>query len=77
MKRTRHHEALALLQQSEQAQAMLITDAHLTGLPEPVQRYLRYAGVVGKAPIRTVRLKQHGWMRQQPGQKWMPLDAEQ
>ena len=77
MNRTIHNEALALLQQSKQAQPILITDAQLTGLPEPVQRYLRYAGVVGKAPIRTVCLKQQGWMRQQPGQKWMPLDAEQ
>jgi hypothetical protein len=71
------NEAHALLQQSEQAQPMLITEAHLTGLPEVMQRYLRYAGVVGKEPIRTVRLTQQGWMRQQPGQKWMPLVAEQ
>ena len=77
MHRTRQHEALALLQRSEQAQPMLITDAHLTGLPEPVQCYLRSAGVVGKAPIRTVRLTQQGFMRTHPGQKWMPLVAEQ
>src|SRR5437588_9161812 len=77
MNRTIQHEALALLQQSEQAQPMLITDVGLTGLPEVMQRYLRYAGVVGKAPIRTVRLTQQGVMRQQPGQKWMPLVAEQ
>jgi hypothetical protein len=72
-----HKEALALLQQAEQAPSVLITDAHLTGLPEPVQRYLRYAGVVGKETIRTVRLKQQGFMRQQPGQKWLPMVAEQ
>src|SRR5436190_3795923 len=77
MKSTLHNEAFALLQSGEQAVPALITDAHLTGLPEPVQRYLSYAGVVGKEPIRTVRLKQQGFMRQQPGQKWMPLVAEQ
>lgn len=77
MHRTRQHEALALLQQSEQTQPIPITDAHVTRLPGPVQRYLRYARVVGKEPIRTVRLKQRGVMRTQPDQKWMPLVAEQ
>jgi hypothetical protein len=77
MTRTIHNEALAMVQQSEQTQPILITDAHVTRLPEPVQRYLRYAGVVGKEPIRTIRLTQRGLMRLQPGQKWMPLVAQQ
>jgi hypothetical protein len=77
MKTTIPNEALAMLQQSEQVQPMLITEAHLTGLPEVMQRYLHYAGVMGKESIRTVRLKQQGFMRQRPGQKWMPLSAEQ
>ena len=77
MSRTIHNEALTLLQQGEQAPPVLIMDAHVLGLPEPVQRYLSYAHVVGKETIRTVRLKQQGSMRQQPGQKWLPLVAEQ
>jgi hypothetical protein len=77
MSSTIHHDGLALLQQAEQAVPSLITEAGLLSLPEQVQRYLSYAGVVGKEPIRTVRLAQHGFMRQQPGQKWMPLIAEQ
>ena len=77
MKRTIHHEAFELLQQGEQAQPGLITEAQHLSLPEVVQRYLSYAGVVGKAPIRTVRLKQQGVMTLQPGQKWFPFDAEQ
>lgn len=80
MKNTIHNKGLALLQQAERvehAQADLITEASLQGLPEAVQRYLTYAQVVGKEPIRTVRLKQQGAMRQQPKQKWMPLSAEQ
>jgi hypothetical protein len=77
MKRTRHYEAFELLQQSEQVRPLLITEAHLLGLPEPVQRYLRYAQVIGKETIRAVRLKQKGFMRLQPGQKWLPMVAEQ
>ncbi|MFL5701679.1 MAG: DUF6920 family protein [Ktedonobacteraceae bacterium] len=77
MKHTIHHEAFELLQRSEQAQPSFITEAQVLGLPEIMQRYLRYTGVVGKESIRTVHLKQKGFMRQQPSQKWLPLLAEQ
>jgi hypothetical protein len=77
MERRIHNEAFELVQQDEQTQPALITEAHVLGLPEPVQRYLRYTQVIGKETIRTVRLKQQGFMRQQPGQKWLPLVAEQ
>jgi len=77
MRGTIHKEALALLQKSEQTPPGLITQVQMVGLPEPVQRYLSYAQVVGKEPIRTVHLKQQGFMRMQPGQKWLPMVAEQ
>lgn len=62
---------------SKEGQPGIITDAQVMRLPEPMQRYLHYAGVVGKVPVRTVRLKQRGLMRQKPEQKWMPFEAEQ
>jgi hypothetical protein len=65
------------LQYGQQAQPGLITQAQVLGLPEVAQRYLSYAQVVGKEPIRTVRLRQQGSMRTQPGQKWLPMVAEQ
>ncbi len=81
MKTSIHHQvAPAQLQQSEGVQPPpdIITPTQVLGLPEPVQRYLRYVGIVGKEePIRTVRFTQKGFMRTQPGQKWMPLFAEQ
>ncbi len=77
MKHTIQNEAFEPVQQAEQAQPGLITKAQVLGLPEPVQRYLNYAQVVGKGPIRTVRLTQQGFMRTQPGQKWLPMVAEQ
>lgn len=77
MRSTIHNDGLALLQHGEQAQPTLITQAQVPGLPEPVQRYLSYTQVMGKEPIRTVRLKQQGFMRTQPGQKWLPMIAEQ
>jgi hypothetical protein len=77
MNRTLRNEARELLQQCRQAPPVLITEAHLLGLPEPVQRYLSYSQVVGKEPIRTVRLKQLGKMRQSARQPWMKFDAEE
>ena len=72
-----HHDRLTLVQHSERAQSEFISEAQVLGLPEPMQRYLRYARVVGKAPIHTVRLKQEGVMRTQPSQKWLPFVAQQ
>jgi hypothetical protein len=72
-----HHDGLALLQQADQEQSGLITEDQVLALPAPVQRYLAYAQVIGKDPVCTVRLSQKGFMRQQPGQKWIPLVAEQ
>ncbi len=77
MNRTLRNEARELLQQGQQAHPVLITEAHLLGLPEPVQRYLSYSQVVGKETIRTVRLKQIGKIRQSAQQPWMKLDAEE
>lgn len=77
METTQHQEALASMRQGERAGVGRITQAQVMGLPAAMQRYLRYAGVVGKEPVRTVRLKQRGLMRQRPEQKWMPLEAKQ
>jgi hypothetical protein len=41
----------------------LVTANVLADLPEPVQRYMTYTGVVGKPWIDTVRLRQRGKFR--------------
>ena len=55
----------------------LITPEMLEGLPEPVQRYLTYTGVIGKPRVQTVRLTQSGRFRRGEDQPWMPMTAEQ
>jgi hypothetical protein len=77
MSRTIRKEARELLQRGLQAQPRVITEAQVLALPAVAQRYLNYAGAVGKEPIHTVRLTQHGAMRTQPNQKWLPMVAEQ
>lgn len=54
-----------------------ITDGMLRSLPEPVRRYMRYTGVVGKRRIDSVRLKQIGRFRPGPERPWMSMRAEQ
>ena len=59
------------------SRAGVVTEQMLADLPEPVRRYLRYTGVVGKPFPGTIRLRQKGRMRLAPGRPWIPLDAEE
>lgn len=68
-------ETEALLDEAQATSDDVITEADLAGLPQPVQRYLRYSGVVGKPPIRTAVLTQSGGFRTAPDQPWMPFTA--
>lgn len=55
-----------------------ITQEMLEPLPQSVQNWLIDAGAIGEDEIRTVTLKQAGWMRLKPEQeKWMKAEAEQ
>jgi len=54
-----------------------ITDADLEHLPDPVQRYLRTSGVVGRPRVRSVHVVMHGRIRSGPEARWLPLTAEQ
>lgn len=55
----------------------LVTAEMLEGLPEPVQRYLSYTGVVGKPWIDSTYLKQSGRFRLGADRPWMPMTAEE
>ncbi len=41
----------------------IVSEEDLKPLPEPVQNYLRYVGVVGKPKVNTVRMVFEGEMR--------------
>ena len=49
----------------------------LAGLPEPVQRYMNYTGVVGQPWIKNVLIRQSGTFRQGRERPWMPMSAKQ
>jgi Family of unknown function (DUF6544) len=55
----------------------LITGEMIRNLPEPVQRYMTFSGVVGKPWIDSVRLRQRFKFRLGPDKRWMPMSAVQ
>jgi hypothetical protein len=55
----------------------LVTADMLQDLPEPVQRYMAYTGVVGKPWIDTVRVQHAGRFRLGQDRPWMPMRAVQ
>ena len=54
-----------------------ITADMLQDLPEPVQQYLTYTGVVGTPWVENVFLKQRGKFRLGLDKPWMPVNAEE
>ncbi len=53
----------------------VITEESIAALPEPAQRYLRHAGVIGKAIPRIVHLSQTGRIRSSAAAAWMSFEA--
>ncbi len=54
-----------------------VTEADLAPLPDPVRRYLRRAGVVGRPRVDDVRATWTGRIRSGPDSPWMPFTADQ
>lgn len=67
----------ALQGRASSEEVKLVSEEMLVGLPEPVQRYLRYTGVVGKPFVRRAHLRQSGRMLLGRGQPWISLKAEE
>src|SRR5512147_2121719 len=70
-------ETLEMLERGRRAPEFTITEEHLARLPEPVRKYLRAAGVVGRKNIRTAHVTQRGSMRRRARDQWMPFTAQQ
>ncbi len=54
-----------------------LTEADLAPLPSAVQRYLRFAGAVGKPRVWNYRLRFRGGLREGPKDAWMPVEVQQ
>ncbi len=54
-----------------------VLEDDLKSLPQVVQNYLRYTGIIGKEKVKTVRLKQGGGFRLKPHQDFKTMKAVQ
>ena len=76
-KQKAHGETFRLLTEARATDINnIIIEDDIIDLPGPVQKYLRYTGVIGKQKITSIRLKQKGSFRQ-GDRPWMPFKAEQ
>lgn len=54
----------------------VITAKDIRGLPDTVQRYLNYAGVVGRKRISSARVRHTGYFKPSGSVKWYPITGE-
>jgi hypothetical protein len=55
----------------------ILTQDDIEHLPAPVQKYLTYAGVIGKEKVQNVRITFDGAMRPDPDKGWAKINAVQ
>jgi len=70
-----NREVRGLLSGAIPGTGTVVTNEMLRILPQPVQRYMAYSGVLGKPIPRTIRLRQVGKIRQGEKSTWMKLEA--
>ncbi|HNW52638.1 MAG TPA: hypothetical protein PKN21_00140 [Bacteroidales bacterium] len=70
-------EVKTLLSQEVQSSQQVLTESDLSGLPVPVQKYIRYTGFIGKPVVRNFRVVFEGNIRKNEQSPWMPLTSEQ
>jgi len=77
MKKTYENEVKIGLNRTKLTKPEILTEADIQHLPEVVQKYLRYVGVIGKEKVINFRLEFEGGIRSNPGDDWMKLSSVQ
>ncbi len=70
-------ETSTLFQGSPVNHDYILREQNIEHLPPIVQQWMQYSGVVGRKPVRWIRLKQNGTLRRESGGKWIPFRATQ
>lgn len=65
------------LQQKEYFQNSKLTEMDIQHLPEPVKKYLRYTGSIGKPKVNNFKIEFTGKIRKNVQSEWMPFTSEQ
>lgn len=70
--KTFRSDAAKQFRQNNSIPTPLISEADLAHLPEPVQKYLKYCGVINKPRVKNMRVVMQGEMRSKK-QDWFPF----
>ena len=65
------------LQQKEYFRNSELTETDIQHLPEPVKKYLRYTGSIGKPKVNNFKIEFTGKIRKDEQSEWMPFSCEQ
>ena len=65
------------LQHPAYIQNSLLTEIDIQTLPDPVKKYLRYTGSIGKPKVNNFKIEFTGKIRKDEQSEWMPFTCEQ
>ena len=71
------NEVKIALEQSRNIPTAKLTEAEIANLPEPVRKYIRYTGCIGKPKVNNFRVDFSGKIRDHKKPVWMELSSEQ
>jgi hypothetical protein len=77
LKRAYNTNVQRQLQGTEEVQKNILTEDDIKDLPTPVQKYLRYANVIGKEKVRNFTVVFEGEFKTDPKKPWAKMDAMQ
>lgn len=70
-------EVITDLSHASATPASLLTEKDIEVLPQPVQKYIRYAGAIGKPKVNNFKIEFIGKIRKDEQSKWMTFTTEQ
>ena len=65
------------LHQKEYFQPTELTETDIQQLPEPVKKYIRFTGSIGKPKVNNFKMEFTGKIRKNEQSEWMPFTSEQ
>ncbi len=71
------NDVSAMLHKSSMASTDLVSEENISHLPEPVKKYLRYTGAIGKPKVTNFKINFSGKIRKNELSEWMPFASEQ
>ncbi len=77
LKRTYAAEAQKGLKRTTALEKSILTEGDIKHLPESVQKYLKYVGVIGKPKVQNVKVITEGEMKMDPKKDWVKIKSEQ